>query len=355
MNGSEGFLILAMFLKIISAAGLLAAMSGIASAEAVFWLSSDANDGGSGDLDLEQTIEVFPESTAELTIWSKLTGELADLTVIGLSVAAEHSGPEDVLDFVNVELLNPLLATSGDVKTYRHQFVLDSTLDEFSPCESCEVSAGGDDTLENFSGLSIGFGFPVLSDGELDHIRTGVGIGEQAASLNDEHFVDPNWRIGSIEILPLRDGASNLILSEGELIDNPDVMNAPSFSFRELSLTVRIMPDYNRNGVVDAADYVLWRMTVGSNSILDADGNGDGMVDEADYEKWRTYFGRQNLSTTGSALSLPEGTTLRCLAIGIGFLFLHPRLARRFHGKRTALTRGRATARKRNSAHRRSV
>ena len=31
--------------------------------------------------------------------------------------------------------------------------------------------------------------------------------------------------------------------------------------------------DYNHNGVVDAADYVVWRNTFGLTSPLDADGN----------------------------------------------------------------------------------
>jgi hypothetical protein len=59
--------------------------------------------------------------------------------------------------------------------------------------------------------------------------------------------------------------------------------------------------DYNHNGVVDAADYVLWRDTL-SQSVTagtGADGNGDGMVTQTDYNIWRGQFGM----TSGAGLS----------------------------------------------------
>jgi hypothetical protein len=51
--------------------------------------------------------------------------------------------------------------------------------------------------------------------------------------------------------------------------------------------------DYNDNGMVDAADYVLWRDTQGQNvdAGTGADGNADGMITTADYDLWRANFG----------------------------------------------------------------
>ena len=49
--------------------------------------------------------------------------------------------------------------------------------------------------------------------------------------------------------------------------------------------------DYNHNGIVDAADYVLWRKSLGSTTNLAADGNHNGMVDNDDFELWRSTFG----------------------------------------------------------------
>jgi hypothetical protein len=49
--------------------------------------------------------------------------------------------------------------------------------------------------------------------------------------------------------------------------------------------------DYNIDGIVNAADYVLWRESFGSTSDLRADGNRNNVVDQADYDVWRANFG----------------------------------------------------------------
>ncbi len=54
--------------------------------------------------------------------------------------------------------------------------------------------------------------------------------------------------------------------------------------------------DYNHNGTVDAADYVVWRDTLGSTTDFRANGNNDGasmdVIDQADYDTWRSAFGQ---------------------------------------------------------------
>ena len=49
--------------------------------------------------------------------------------------------------------------------------------------------------------------------------------------------------------------------------------------------------DYNKNTVVDAADYPIWRDTLGSTSDLRADGDDNGTIEQADYDFWRASFG----------------------------------------------------------------
>jgi hypothetical protein len=51
--------------------------------------------------------------------------------------------------------------------------------------------------------------------------------------------------------------------------------------------------DYNKNGVLDAADYILWRKTLGSTSKLAADGDGNGTIEQPDYTYWKTRFGNR--------------------------------------------------------------
>jgi hypothetical protein len=69
--------------------------------------------------------------------------------------------------------------------------------------------------------------------------------------------------------------------------------------------------DYNGNGVVDAADYTVWRDALGQHvlNFSGADGDGDGVIDEGDYAVWKENFG----ATGGSgavAASVPEPSSL---------------------------------------------
>jgi hypothetical protein len=75
--------------------------------------------------------------------------------------------------------------------------------------------------------------------------------------------------------------------------------------------------DYNHNGTVDAADFVVWRETFGSTTVLDADGDGDGKVDQFDYVVWRYTFG--NSADSGSAAIIntaPESASVLLLISG---------------------------------------
>jgi hypothetical protein len=75
--------------------------------------------------------------------------------------------------------------------------------------------------------------------------------------------------------------------------------------------------DYNFNGTVDAADYVVWRKTLGqTGSGLAADGDGDGMIDTGDYDLWRTNFDQAAGGAAATSAIVPEPKTLLCLFIG---------------------------------------
>jgi ELWxxDGT repeat protein len=62
--------------------------------------------------------------------------------------------------------------------------------------------------------------------------------------------------------------------------------------------------DYNQNSVVDAADYVLWRKTLGGTTNLQANGDNTGasasIIDEADYVVWGSNFGNTAWATSSS-------------------------------------------------------
>jgi hypothetical protein len=75
-----------------------------------------------------------------------------------------------------------------------------------------------------------------------------------------------------------------------------------------LQVVPSLVGDYNENGVVDAADYVVWRHTLGETGAgLAADGDGSGAVDQADYDLWRANFGAIVTNSTHVAESAAAG------------------------------------------------
>jgi hypothetical protein len=101
----------------------------------------------------------------------------------------------------------------------------------------------------------------------------------------------------------------------------------------ELQLSVAapfLTGDYNRNGVVDAADYTVWRDTLGrTGAALTADGDGNGAVDAADYGVWKTNFGTHAGSAAGSPSlaggEIPEPPTAILAIMGVAATFTRRR------------------------------
>ncbi len=78
--------------------------------------------------------------------------------------------------------------------------------------------------------------------------------------------------------------------------------------------------DYNLDSTVNAADFVLWRNSLGSTTNLTADGNNNLVVDAGDYTLWRSNFGRTPAGAAGAGLvGVPEPTAcillLLCSAV----------------------------------------
>jgi fibronectin-binding autotransporter adhesin len=74
--------------------------------------------------------------------------------------------------------------------------------------------------------------------------------------------------------------------------------------------SVGVAGDYNENGVVDAADYVLWRNSVGPGSLPNEGGISPGVIDTADYSFWRSRFGATSGAASGvgsNAVPEPNG------------------------------------------------
>jgi hypothetical protein len=165
------------------------------------------------------------------------------------------------------------------------------------------------------------------------HARTSLGLGDLTEGTIS--LVDPTGTVFDTDIPPatlnLTDFAEHRFT--GRL--DPDVV--PDGEIHNFSGTIDLLEpigvlppqgDFNQNGTVDVADYVLWRKTHGQTGEgLAADVTGpiitgpNGVVDEHDYNFWRAHFGQSTglAATAGSSTSasaaVPEPSTLLVTAV----------------------------------------
>ncbi|MGE3637158.1 MAG: trypsin-like serine protease [Pirellulales bacterium] len=107
-------------------------------------------------------------------------------------------------------------------------------------------------------------------------------------------------------------------------IDNVIAENSPLIS--------TVLPgDYNGDGVVEEADYTVWRDSLGQHGAdLLADANRDGVVDSDDYRVWKSNFG-ETLGDGSGAVGgfsigaiVPEPSALILVFIGVSGAFVIP-------------------------------
>ena len=84
--------------------------------------------------------------------------------------------------------------------------------------------------------------------------------------------------------------------------------------------------DYNRNSVVDAADYTVWRDALGQTGLAPysgADGSGNGIVDADDYAVWKMDFGATLLPPSAGNAAAALVSTNPLIEIGEATVTAH--------------------------------
>jgi hypothetical protein len=114
----------------------------------------------------------------------------------------------------------------------------------------------------------------------------------------------------------------------GTVIDHPgNDIGSPGFV--PGTVVTPLLGDYNGNGAVDAADYVVWRNALDTSTTLPND-ETPGAVDAADYQVWRTNFGHAAGSGSATAsTSVPEPAIAVLLLIGWAAICVTPPRSRR--------------------------
>jgi len=101
----------------------------------------------------------------------------------------------------------------------------------------------------------------------------------------------------------LQDGQLNGVLSNNRAIDWAHLIV-------NVGPSLALPGDFNNDGLVNAADYTVWRDTLDSTTDLRADADRSGVVDQGDNDLWRDNFGQDN---GAAAMGVPESTSLGLL------------------------------------------
>ena len=90
------------------------------------------------------------------------------------------------------------------------------------------------------------------------------------------------------------------------------------YGVNSVVIQIGLLGDYNRNGVVDGADYIVYRNTLGQTGVgLWADGNNNNQIDTGDYAVWRAQLGATGGSGLGFSANdaVPEPISLVLVAL----------------------------------------
>lgn len=164
-------------------------------------------------------------------------------------------------------------------------------------------------------GLKFELGAPA-TPGASDQVKINSGTLNLGA-LDFSDFTFTNAGGAAVGTYKLFDAASPMAVS----------LNTASGSFAGLAATLSLDTtnfdvllnitgpagtpgDYNNNGIVDAADYAVWRKNLGTNTVLPNDPTG-GTIGTAQYDTWKAHFGQPpgSGSAAGQASLVPEPTT----------------------------------------------
>jgi hypothetical protein len=109
-----------------------------------------------------------------------------------------------------------------------------------------------------------------------------------ATAQGSEIAVDPNAQFQGEPAVAMEDNGDFVVVWTGDPLE----VYARRFAVEQEPAPYP--GDCNRDGKVDAADYVVWRRMLGATGLAaysGADGDGDGDVDSDDLAVWKSHFG----------------------------------------------------------------
>ncbi|MGD9635419.1 MAG: hypothetical protein AB7G28_15840 [Pirellulales bacterium] len=105
-------------------------------------------------------------------------------------------------------------------------------------------------------------------------------------------------------------GAEVFLTDQGSFVG----FNRASTAFG-VGIADSVVGDYSDNGLIDAADYTVWRDMLGADTLPNRSSLASGLVGPEDFEYWKTQYGGWGSASRADAV--PE-TGLFVLVVGAG-------------------------------------
>lgn len=139
----------------------------------------------------------------------------------------------------------------------------------------------------------------------------------------DHDFIVDTWE--TLDLTPLAlPGIASLAIRFDSSDRAETYLNTPAYAALDnLVLSLPLTGDYNRDGRVDAADYVVWRNTLGSTDNLAADGNRSGQIDIGDYLIWKEAYTAPSAGLSGRSVPEPDAGLLALVVFIVGVAVRH--------------------------------
>jgi hypothetical protein len=175
-------------------------------------------------------------------------------------------------------------------------------------------SAAG--SLDPSDWLSITDHYDANSGGAIDGSDAWLKLSQKATDLSEATFgtgtvaPGPGVSLGSV----FRLGAVEDIQAE---YADPITQKAKHVHVRYTNVApADLLPgDFNDDGVVNAADYTVWRDNLGAAVAMPNEVSSNGRVSQEDYDTWRAAYGSSAEST--QAVATPEPGALSILVLAI--------------------------------------
>jgi autotransporter-associated beta strand protein len=274
----------------------------------------DSADGSAGDVNVNGGAGVNIESPAATQFYIRRTGattyqlgystdDMETLIQYGQDIAVESSFEPDLVGFYS-----DARGGNGTSTQTANPGIFDNLRIERDEPASSVFTVGGDFVLESGATLALDINgvhefSKVIVEGALvagGTLQVALGPNYQPTAGDEIDLLDFSSLSGDFESVLLPSLATGLqwdnsmLLSEGLL-----------------QVVAGIAGDYNGNGVVDAADHVVWRRAAGTSGAgLAADGNGDLHVDQHDYALWRMNFGASLPAQNTLLATVPEPSSV---------------------------------------------